>query len=571
MSWVRLIVNQLRSDLGGIVTFVEDPDGLLEGAEVREALRRADVSLATWDETSGGLAEFSNMPPTEKAVVPVPDGAGRHLVESSLTNARWERLSLGSLFSKFAVEVVRALPVSQWDALLLLHEAQTRPLGERDTALLVSRALYGADSLYLRYGPGWPALLHHIADSGQALPLPLAEALAQDAPTWLEGPEAQEALTSPAAARTTLEQLAATRPELVAAAGISMESEPAEPSAPSGPSAPRRRLRLPGELPITTAAADVLRWAEEYTETIARDRLSEQDRLSHNQAFLAWLQTNYGTLLTTLNRKVVCPHRVLDWVEDMAGDVPWLLLVCDGLSMAAWRAVAESWQQTGCVGEIKEQTAFALLPTLTILSRRAIFEGRPPSQFRQGEHTPRLERRLWQDRYAGAGDLFGTTESLGLQDALSLRKARLCLVDVEWDHLAHKAAPQYQSVDQLARMWATQTPLCACIQQATGAGYRVFLTADHGQVGCTGRGRLAEGELAEERTKRVRRFADAGLRDRYSEDDTMSWSPPGLPPCFHPLFATGFGAFERVGARSFSHGGLSIEEVVVPLVEVVGP
>ena len=570
MSWVQIIVSRLRSDLGGIVTFAEDPDGLLEGAEVREALRQAGMSLATWDGTAAGLQMFRDLTPAEKPVVPAADGTGWQLVEAMLTNARWERLSLGSLFSKFSVEVVRALPVALWDALLRLHEAQVKALGQHDTALLVARALYGADSSYLRYGSGWPVLLYRLAESAQALPAPLAEALAQDHPYWLDEQEAEEVLTSPPAAQAALQELAVTHPESLVAAGISLQPGQQDGVALPAPVSPKhRRARLPGELPLATSAADVLRWARDYA--VAGDRVTEQDRLSLNRQFVAWLEKNYGTVLTTLNHKVVCPHRLLDWVKDVAVDDPWLLLVCDGLSLSAWQMVCESWQHMGVIGDVQEQSAFAVLPTLTMLSRRAIFEGRLPSRFRAGDHTPRLERRLWQERYTGAGDLFSAAERLGFADALALRKPYLCVVEVQWDELAHRANLQYQSVEQLATMWAEQTPVLDSVRQALAAGYRVILTADHGHVECTGRGRLSEGELAEERTKRVRRFPDAGLRDRYCAEDTVAWCPPGLAPDWHPLFAADFGAFEWVGARSFSHGGLSIEEVVVPLVEVVKP
>jgi hypothetical protein len=42
----------------------------------------------------------------------------------------------------------------------------------------------------------------------------------------------------------------------------------------------------------------------------------------------------------------------------------------------------------------------------------------------------------------------------------------------------------------------------------------------------------------------------------------------GLPPDFLPLFASGRGAFVPKGEPVVAHGGMSLEELIVPFVNV---
>ena len=55
---------------------------------------------------------------------------------------------------------------------------------------------------------------------------------------------------------------------------------------------------------------------------------------------------------------------------------------------------------------------------------------------------------------------------------------------------------------------------------------------------------------------------------RRSVSRAMEWSALGLPEDYLPLLAPGRSAFVRHGERIVGHGGISLEEVVVPLVQI---
>jgi len=79
-----------------------------------------------------------------------------------------------------------------------------------------------------------------------------------------------------------------------------------------------------------------------------------------------------------------------------------------------------------------------------------------------------------------------------------------------------------------------------------------------------------EGAVADLRGERVRVYPDDMLRfavhDLFTE--TIEWPAWGLPEDYLPLVPTGRTAFVKDGDRSVCHGGIAIEEVVVPFVEI---
>ena len=102
------------------------------------------------------------------------------------------------------------------------------------------------------------------------------------------------------------------------------------------------------------------------------------------------------------------------------------------------------------------------------------------------------------------------------------------------------------------------------------ADFSVFLTSDHGNIETRGCGGPAEGVLVETYGKHVRVYDDPVLRDRVLEKfpNAIPWRRVGLPDGYHALLAPGRFSFVREDEKPVAHGGASLEEVIVPLVEI---
>ena len=101
-------------------------------------------------------------------------------------------------------------------------------------------------------------------------------------------------------------------------------------------------------------------------------------------------------------------------------------------------------------------------------------------------------------------------------------------------------------------------------------GFNVFLTSDHGNIEASGIGRPMEGAIADLRGERVRVYPNQILRAKVKAQfpGALEWQPLGLAEDYLPLLAPGRKAFIRAGERIVGHGGISLEELVVPLIHV---
>ena len=118
--------------------------------------------------------------------------------------------------------------------------------------------------------------------------------------------------------------------------------------------------------------------------------------------------------------------------------------------------------------------------------------------------------------------------------------------------------------------WARQGALAKVLGALVRRGWQVFVGSDHGNTEAMGVGSPSEGVLAETRGQRVRIYENETLRAKTASEvaHTGIWSPVGLPQGYYPLMASGRGAFATLGSTVVAHGGVSLEEVVVPFVRV---
>jgi hypothetical protein len=100
--------------------------------------------------------------------------------------------------------------------------------------------------------------------------------------------------------------------------------------------------------------------------------------------------------------------------------------------------------------------------------------------------------------------------------------------------------------------------------------FHVYLTADHGNVEAVGQGRPKQGVSAEIRGERVRTYRSESLaaESAVSNPNSYRLEISGLPSNFLTLFAGGRTAFIPQGEQAVVHGGLSLEELLVPFIKV---
>lgn len=291
-------------------------------------------------------------------------------------------------------------------------------------------------------------------------------------------------------------------------------------------------------------------------------------------AFLPWLRDRYGTLLSSAAPWPSAVHRITSFLarrlrERSAERV--LLIVLDGLGHAQWAHLRERLD----IDVLAAGSTFALVPTYTTVSRQAIFAGDLPVSSPGTLWTTHPEARRWRERWVAEGfDVRGVAyhrvNGRLPYDLLEFGDEPVIgLVVNAVDDLMHTSellgdAQLMASLD----VWAANGFLVDIVARATAAGIETWITADHGNLECIGTGSVSEGVAIESAGKRLLRYPNRTLRDASAADGIVWDNIPGMPPSAEPLlFAGGRGAFTS-NKISVSHGGLSFDEVIVPLARV---
>lgn len=358
---------------------------------------------------------------------------------------------------------------------------------------------------------------------------------------------------------------------------------------------------------LATMKADQMVWktwqnfAQDWAETCSlmaqaslviqpQQKTAFQNSISNvDPLFTNWLSKNYTSLGV---QRLPVPHHVqhiphyLAYLQNLGNLSKVVLLVMDCLSLADWRVISPVWTNRHAEWKIKAETLLAQIPTITSISRYALISGLRPADF-VGEIEHNIpESRAWELFWSREGFNENMCKLLPLyydrqiDQQPELQDPRVnfwCLIDDTLDKLAHNATLGTADQQSSLRLWLDPTHEQNSIQLENlidwylNHDYSVFIASDHGHVEATGYGQPSEGLLAQTRGKRARIYSDrlAALRVQNAFPDTVLWDNDGLlPEQLSVLMPAKREAFAPAGEVVVTHGGISIDEVIVPFIQI---
>ena len=305
-------------------------------------------------------------------------------------------------------------------------------------------------------------------------------------------------------------------------------------------------------------------------------------RTEINDRFQIWIQQHYDSLSSLPSTKPVMVHQVAKSMAYRRAEMQTpktALIVMDGMSFDQWLCIKAELDLGGY--DLHEDALFAWLPTLTSISRQSIFSAAVPyylaQQIGSTVKEPKHWQRYWEDsgvpsqsisylRLDGTGDI-----GAELEKQVNLRSALVIgLVLNVIDDILHGMNLGSAGMHSQIKHWVKQGHFGSLLQLLLDHGYTVWITSDHGNLECEGIGNIPDGALSETKASRVRIYQSEALRDQAARktDTSLAWTPKGLPNDLYCLFAPYRGCYHTVGKKIVSHGGISLEEVMVPFVKI---
>ena len=204
-----------------------------------------------------------------------------------------------------------------------------------------------------------------------------------------------------------------------------------------------------------------------------------------NLKFQEYLENNYDQVKNS--NAVKSPQvvsKILDFIDFNFKRNKVALIVVDGMSYWQYILIAKKLP-----GRIKENITYSWIPSITQLSRQAIFRGDTPQE--NYVQNPRNEEKLWRNYWLSKQisdfEIDYQHNSINLKN-LALIK-RLGIVYKDLDDYIH-SSKDYKDLIKLTENWIERSKIYETVKTLLNHGFNVFISSDHGNIEAKGWRRL---------------------------------------------------------------------------------
>lgn len=282
------------------------------------------------------------------------------------------------------------------------------------------------------------------------------------------------------------------------------------------------------------------------------------------------------------NKKPYTVDRILDYITHNFKDEHVALIVMDGMSYDEWFILKEYLDDF----DLTELESFSILPSITSFSRTSIFTGKTPNRFLNEKHKIKYNaeqkgfEEFFIDRDIPENDiLYGHIDLnqkivKNLNDKIEFEYLKgykaLGLVCNLFDDESHSIKIFGENKSNLYKNIKSaidSSQLINLLKDLKENGYKIILTADHGNIYCEGNGIKANKMLEfEHKSSRCLIFDNELFADKIIEknpQECLKYQYNILSKDLFLVFAMN-GCFDN--KTNITHGSISPEECIVPVV-----
>jgi len=332
----------------------------------------------------------------------------------------------------------------------------------------------------------------------------------------------------------------------------------------------------------------------------------ESQKLEANSQFGKFIEKNYQNWFDPKADAPIMSHQLFKEMvvpEIRKKEAPILFVVIDNLRYDQWKAFE------GVVNNHykleKEISYYSILPTATQYARNAIFSGLLPLDMEKmypqywkndvdeggknlfegeflAEQLKRLRIDIKQEYYKITNfkdgkklvDNFKTLKNNDLTTIVYNFVDMLSHAKTEMD-VVKELASNDKAYRSLTLSWFRNSPLLEIIQQAQQLGFKLILTTDHGTINCKNPSKV----IGDKNTSLNLRYK-TGRSLTYEDKDVYAVKDPkkiGLPAInmsssyifakndLFLAYVNNYNHYVSYYRNTYQHGGISLEEMIIPL------
>lgn len=246
----------------------------------------------------------------------------------------------------------------------------------------------------------------------------------------------------------------------------------------------------------------------------------------------------------------------------------WAVIVMDGMSVSDWLIILEKFENI----KYDMSYSYALIPTITAISRQSLFSGKLPAELENPFNLSKEKKQFYEKCFQNGYKENEIKYHRGYDVEIDRVDKCIGIVINDIDDLVHS---QMQGKDGMYRdilYLAKSNKLQKLINNLSNNGFDIYITSDHGNTNSTGIGKIkGTGVEVETKCKRALICKDF-IDDEKIKDEHNLIEYPGyyLPKQYKYFICEENQSFGNKGEEIMSHGGISIEEVIVPFIAIKG-
>lgn len=291
----------------------------------------------------------------------------------------------------------------------------------------------------------------------------------------------------------------------------------------------------------------------------------EFDTSEINFLFQDYIFSAYGKLSTSMdNTSPVLVSRAMEFMKDNSSR--FVIIVMDGMSEFDWSILEQSFEGI----RYQKTSAFAMIPTVTSVSRQCLLSNKYPSQLQ----NPWSQSKEKQEFIECAKNMGFAEKQIAYGRGYDadfgpmVRCAAVIINDI--DDMVHGQKQGRIGMFNDVGVMAKQQKLADMTRRFLKAGFDVYISADHGNTTRRGMGKLIGTGVEMETKSRcmlvLKGFADKeSLKEKYG---LLEFPKTYLPKEYDYLICDVGKSFDVKGEEVMSHGGISIDEGIVPFIMI---
>ena len=330
----------------------------------------------------------------------------------------------------------------------------------------------------------------------------------------------------------------------------------------------------------------------------------ESQKSEANHQFCKFIEKEYPSWFTDGNTPILSHTLFREKVIPILKEGPALMVVIDNLRYDQWMVLEDV--VASHYKKYEETPYFSILPTATQYARNALFSGLMPLEMEKNypkwwkNDTDEGGKNLFEKEFLGAQlGRHGLDLDWGYHKISSLRQGKQLIQHLKANRDKDLTVVVYNFVDMLSHAktemevikelasndkayrsltlsWFRNSPLLELIQEARGIGLQLIITTDHGTINV-------------KQPSKVIGDRETSLNLRYKTGKSLTYEPREVVECRRPaefhlpsihvsssfIFArndlffaypNNFNYYVNYYRNTYQHGGVSLEEMIVPFV-----